>query len=104
MPKEWRINMTYEDKYKTAAEPAHNLILEGREKLTVSGVEDVDSFDETEITAKTVRGRLVIRGEELHLEKLSLDGGEIVACGRIDAMEYEGESSEEGGFFSRLFR
>ncbi len=51
-----------------------------------------------------MRGRLVIRGEELHLEKLSLDGGEIVACGRIDAMEYEGESSEEGGFFSRLFR
>ena len=96
--------MVYEDKYKTAPEPAHNLILEGREKLTVSGVEDVDSFDETEIVAKTVRGKLVIRGEELHLEKLSLDGGEIIACGKIDAMEYEGENGDGGGFFARLFR
>lgn len=98
--------MAYEERYKSGGiEPVHNVIMEGREKLTVSGVDDVDSFDEVEIIAKTVRGRLVIRGEGLHLEKLSLDTGEIIACGRIDALEYEGESNQEsGGFLARLFR
>ena len=98
--------MAYEERYKSGGmEPVHNVIMEGREKLTVSGVDDVDSFDEVEIIAKTVRGRLTIRGEGLHLEKLSLDTGEIIACGRIDGLEYEGESVQEsGGFFARLFR
>ncbi|MBE6949421.1 MAG: sporulation protein YabP [Ruminococcaceae bacterium] len=85
-------------------EAAHNVIMEGREKLTVSGVEDVDSFDESEVTVKTVRGRMIIRGEALKLEKLSLDTGEIIACGKIDSLEYDSESTHEsGGFFARLF-
>lgn len=98
--------MAYEDRYKAGiSEPIHNIIMEGREKLTVSGVEDVDSFDESEVIAKTVRGRLVIRGEGLKLEKLSLDTGEIIACGRVDSLEYETDShTESGGFFARLFR
>lgn len=87
------------------SEPVHNVIMEGREKLTVSGVEDVDSFDENEVIAKTVRGRLIIRGEDLKLEKLSLDTGEIIACGRVDSFEYESDGPHEtGGFFARLFR
>lgn len=89
----------------STSEPIHNVIMEGREKLSVSGVEDVDSFDENEIIIKTVRGRLFIRGENMKLEKLSLDSGEISAIGRIDSLEYEGgDSQEAGGFFSRLFR
>ena len=87
------------------SEPVHNVIMEGREKLTVSGVEDVDSFDENEVIAKTVRGRLIIRGEDLKLEKLSLDTGEIIACGRVDSFEYENDGPHDsGGFFARLFR
>ena len=87
------------------SEPVHNVIMEGREKLTVSGVEDVDSFDENEVIAKTVRGRLIIRGDGLRLEKLSLDTGEIIACGRVDSLEYETDGTQEsGGFFARLFR
>lgn len=98
--------MAYEDRYRNGiSEPAHNVIMEGREKLTVSGVEDVDSFDENEVIAKTVRGRLVIRGDGLKLEKLSLDTGEIIACGRIDGFEYESDGIQDsGGFFARLFR
>jgi sporulation protein YabP len=98
--------MAYEDKYRgPGAEPQHNVIMEGREKLTVTGVEDVDSFDEEEVVCSTVRGKLVIRGGELRLEKLSLDTGEIVACGRIDGIEYGGEdTAESAGFLSRLFR
>ncbi len=98
--------MAYEDRYKSnISEPVHNIIMEGREKLTVSGVEDVDSFDENEVITKTVRGRLIIRGEGLHLEKLSLDTGEIIACGRVDSLDYETDGPQEsGGFFARLFR
>jgi sporulation protein YabP len=73
--------------------------MEGREKLTVTGVEDVDSFDEEEVVCSTVRGKLVIRGGELRLEKLSLDTGEIVACGRIDGIEYGGEDTAESAGF-----
>ena len=56
---------------------AHHILLEGREQLTVSGVEEVESFDENTIVMLTVKGTLVVRGEDLHIEKLSLDGGDL---------------------------
>ena len=55
----------------------HRLELIGREQLTVSGVEDVERFDETGIVMSTGVGTLVITGEDLHIGKLSLDGGEL---------------------------
>ena len=55
----------------------HRLQLEGREKLSVSGVEDVVRFDENCIVTTTSAGTLIITGEELHIGKLSLDGGEM---------------------------
>ena len=54
---------------------AHRLQLEGREKLTVSGVEDVERFDDQCIVLRTGAGVLVVSGESLHIGKLSLDGG-----------------------------
>ena len=53
----------------------HRLQLEGREKLSVSGVEDVVRFDENCIVTTTSAGTLIITGEELHIGKLSLEGG-----------------------------
>ena len=67
----------------------HRLQLEGREKLSVSGVEDVVRFDENCIVTTTSAGTLIITGEELHIGKLSLDGGEMQVDGRIDAVTYE---------------
>ena len=64
--------MPYEDN-RTRPEAAHHIILEEREQLSVSGVEEVESFDESTIVMLTSRGTLVVRGEELHIEKLSLD-------------------------------
>lgn len=82
----------------------HRLQLEGREKLSVSGVEDVVRFDENCIVTTTSAGTLIITGEELHIGKLSLDGGELHVDGRIDALTYEDAPEERGGsFFSRLF-
>ena len=81
----------------------HRLQLEGREKLSVSGVEDVVRFDETCIVTTTSAGTLIITGEELHIGKLSLDGGEMQVDGRIDAVTYEDTEVRQGSFLSRLF-
>ena len=82
----------------------HRLQLEGREKLTVSGVEDVERFDDTCIVLSTCVGTLVVSGEALHIGKLSLDGGELHVDGRIDAVTYEdAPEAGGGGFFARLF-
>ena len=89
--------------YNTMPAMEHRLELEGRDRLTVSGVEDVDRFDETGIIMTTSAGTLVITGEDLHIGKLSLDGGEIHVDGRIDSITYEDESPGRGGLFGRLF-
>ena len=81
----------------------HRLQLEGREKLSVSGVEDVVRFDENCIVTATSAGTLIITGEELHIGKLSLDGGEMQVDGRIDAVTYEDTEVRQGSFLSRLF-
>ena len=51
----------------------------------------------------TTAGTLVVTGEDLHIGKLSLDGGELHVDGRIDSVTYEDEGQSRGGFFSRLF-
>ena len=84
----------------TAAE--HRLEVMGRDHLTVTGVEDVERFDETGIVMSTTAGMLVIAGEDLHIGKLALDGGELHVDGRIDSVTYEEEGQSRGGFFSRL--
>ena len=75
----------------------------GRERLTVSGVEDVERFDENGIVMSTSAGVLVVTGEDLHIGKLSLDGGELHVDGRIDSVAYEEGGREQGGFLRRLF-
>ena len=89
--------------FNTAPAAVHRLELVGRERLVVSGVEDVDRFDETGIVMSTAAGTLVVTGEDLHIGKLSLDGGELHVEGRIDSVTYEDEGQSRGGFFSRLF-
>ena len=89
--------------YNTTPATEHRLELVGRERLTISGVEDVDRFDESGIVMSTAVGTLVVTGEDLHIDKLSLDGGELHVDGRIDAISYEEENQGRGGFFSRLF-
>ena len=92
--------MAYEENMPRM-EGAHHVILEGREQLSVSGVE---SFDENTIIMTTVKGPLVVRGEDLHIEKLSLDGGDLRVEGVVDSLSYEDDSRERGGFFARLLR
>lgn len=82
----------------------HSLILEGRERLTISGVEDVESFNEQQVVAVTSRGTLIISGTSLHIERLSLDMGELLIEGEVAELRYEDAPAQRGGgIFSRLF-
>ena len=89
--------------YNTMPQAAHRLELIGREHLVISGVEDAERFDENGIVMTTSAGTLVVTGEELHIGKLSLDGGEMQVDGRIDAVTYEDTEVRQGSFLSRLF-
>ncbi len=83
---------------------AHNVIIEGRERLSISGVEDVESFDEESIIIYTSKGTLTVLGEGMRIEKLSVDQGELTVEGNIGALQYEDEVRRTGGFWHRLFR
>ena len=66
--------MAYEENARVPAK-LHSLQLEGREKLSLSGVEDVTGFDESLIVLSTAQGELSIRGENLHIERIDLQLG-----------------------------
>lgn len=91
------------NEYNTIPAQTHRLELIGRETLLVSGVEDVERFDDTGIVMSTSAGVLVVTGSALHIGKLSLDGGELQVDGRIDSVAYEEPSRERGSFLRRLF-
>lgn len=67
----------------------HELRLENRARLSVNGVREVESFDEESVVLHTTKGVLVIRGQQLHLQTLSIDGGQVAVDGTVDAMSYE---------------
>ena len=84
-------------------EISHNVILEGPERLSISGVTEVVSFDEEEVVMETARGLLTVTGSDLHVDKLSLDIGELSLQGVIDGIVYADEQHRRGGFWSRFF-
>ena len=83
---------------------SHRLTLEGRNKLSVTGVLDVESFDEQAAVLETGRGMLILRGHGLHVEELDLRSGQVRVSGEVDSMVYEETARSQGSFLSRLFR
>ena len=82
----------------------HRLELIARERLTVSGVEEVERFDEEEIVMRTAAGTLVVGGAGLHIGKLDLDGGALYVDGSIQSLFYEDHTAaSQGGLLRRLF-
>jgi sporulation protein YabP len=81
----------------------HQLILDGRSRLIITGVSDVESFDEEGVVCKTAQGVLLVRGTGLKVDKLSLEGGELSVEGKVDSLIYE-DTAPSGGFFARIFR
>lgn len=81
----------------------HNLILEDRHALTVTGVSDVDSFDEQTVVVFTDMGELTVKGDQLHINRLSVETGELTMEGNISSLTYS-EEQQRGGFFGKLFK
>ena len=94
--------MAYEYEEK-ALELPHKVTLDGRNRLNMTGVREVESFDEGMVVLHTTRGTLVVRGQGLHLQLLSLDGGQVHVDGTVDSLTYEDTAREAGGFLARLF-
>lgn len=91
------------DERNRQTELPHHIIIEGRSRVTISGVEDVESFDETGVSLQTSKGSLIVSGGDLRVDRLSIDKGELNIEGRIDSLQYADEA-RSGGFWSRLFR
>ena len=89
---------------KRTSNGIHNIILEGRKKLSILGVEDMDSFDETEAVIYTNMGLLEIKGNDIHMNKLDLESEVIVLEGEFDSFAYieEGSAGKKKGFFAKL--
>ena len=82
-----------------------NVIMENRNKVSISGVNDVDSFDEGMIVLFTSLGVLTVKGADLHIIKLNIDTGELSIEGDIDSLAYSEHSGGKGGsFFAKLFK
>lgn len=83
----------------------HNLILENREKLTLTGVTDVDCFDERVIHLYTSLGELIIKGRNLHMNDVSVESGNMTITGDVWQLQY-GERDRQGplSLLGKLFR
>ena len=71
-----------------AAAGSHRVMIDNREKLTMTDITDIDSFDEQEIHAKLENGTVIIKGEKLHIHMLDLRAGEAEITGVINSLMY----------------
>ena len=83
-----------------------NLVLENRGKLSVSGVNDVLSFDDQVVMVDTELGLLTVKGENIRINKLSLDTAEVIIEGEISSLSYSQNKQEKnsGTLLSKIFK
>ena len=83
-----------------------NIVIENRKKLSVSGVKDVLSFDDQVVIVETELGLLNIKGNNLKINKLSIDTSEVIVEGDIASLAYTDKSSEKtkGSLMSKIFK
>lgn len=85
----------------------HTVKIDNRKKMSLDGVRDVISFDDSEVVLVTENGEMTVEGRELHISVLDLTGGSVMLDGIIDAIYYTDENEEKNnpkGFFGRVFR
>ena len=84
----------------------HKMVMVNRKNCSLTGVTDVIAFDEKEVVLETQMGTLLIKGDNMHIKRLTLDQGEVDIDGSIDAYFYTGKKvrEERESFFGRLFR
>ena len=91
-----------------SAQRTHKMVMTNRKTCILTGVKDVLSFDLHEILLETQQGMLMIRGEDLHVSRLSLDKGEADIDGKVDSFAYSddvpAQKEKAQSLLGRLFR
>lgn len=82
----------------------HNVIMEKRAKLNLSGVEEVVSFDDETVVLKTDMGLLTIKGTRLNIGGFSASSGDLNMTGSVYALVYTGDEAAKGSFIKRLLK
>lgn len=94
-----------EDKKTTKLITNQNIVMENREKVSVSGVIDIHSFDDELVLAQTELGILTIKGDDLRMNKLNLDNNELIVEGKIVAIAYsDTNQAKKSGLMNKLFK
>ena len=98
--------MTLDDRKINNSNIVQNLVLENREKLSISGVLDVLSFDDQVVIVETELGLLTVKGENLRINKLSIDTSEVVVEGEIYNLVYSENDLDKKtpGIFNKIFK
>ena len=99
--------MAVEERKITSSGVIQNLILENRGKLSISGVLDVLSFDDQVVIVETELGLLTVKGENLRINKLSIDTSEVIVEGDISSLTYSDSKTSEkskGSLISKIFK
>ena len=81
-----------------------NIFIENRTKTRITGVIDVDNFDDFNISVKTDKGYIIIGGEELKINKLDVESGELHIEGKFNSLIYNESVKAEGSIFGRIFK
>jgi len=82
----------------------HKVIIEKREKLFITGILEVIRFDEDEIVAETDLGALLIKGENIHINALNLEKGELEVDGKINGLNYAEERIQTKNILEKIFK
>ena len=96
--------MSFDEKNPRPGEGAHRVILDARSRLTVSGVDGVESFDENSIVMSTSEGSLIIRGRTFTLKNSAWTAGTCWWRAQWTPLTYEETDPRQGSFLGRLFR
>lgn len=99
--------MTIDERKQMTSTAMQNVILENREKLTISGVLDVLSFDDQIVILETELGLLTVKGENLRINKLSLDTTEVIVEGTIGNLSYSEKNLDKksgGSLIGKIFK
>lgn len=95
----------YESSRSSGTAPEHDIVMRGRKTLEISGVKQVESFDNEEFLLETVMGYLSIRGQNLQMKNLDVEKGHVQIRGKVYDMTYIDEAPNKSkGFFSKIFK
>ena len=95
------------DDYNKNEKKFQNIVLENREKLSLTGIKDVFSFDDQIIIIETELGILTIKGDNLRINKLSIDTSDFIVDGKIDSLSYSNSNinnKKENKIFNKIFK